>query len=85
MCVNCGVSNKLNCYEMNSSVLCYNEKKLILFILCFFLGYLGIYRFYSRRVGTGLLYMFTFGLFGIGIIIDLIRILCGSFYVKNKR
>ncbi|AFI32126.1 hypothetical protein Q7M_1370 (plasmid) [Borrelia crocidurae str. Achema] len=29
--------------------------------------------------------MFTFGLFGIGVIIDLIRILCGSFYVKNKR
>lgn len=48
-------------------------------VLCFFLGGLGIHRFYVGKVGTGLLWLFTFGLFGIGIIVDFIMILCGAF------
>lgn len=48
-------------------------------VLCFFLGVLGIHRFYVGKIGTGLLWMFTFGLFGFGEVIDFIMILCGSF------
>ncbi len=54
-------------------------KGWILAIICFFLGELGIHRFVVGKVGTGILYILTFGLFGIGIIVDFIMILCGTF------
>ena len=51
-------------------------------VLCFFFGILGIHRFYVGKVGTGLLYLFTGGLCGIGWLIDLIMTACGSFTDK---
>jgi TM2 domain-containing membrane protein YozV len=39
-----------------------------------FLGVCGLQRLYSGKIGTGLLYLFTFGLFGIGQIVDLFLI-----------
>ena len=35
-----------------------------------FLGLFGIHRFYQRKIGTGLLYLLTLGLCGIGVIYD---------------
>ncbi len=35
-----------------------------------FLGIFGIHRFYQGKIGTGLLYLFTLGLFGIGVLYD---------------
>jgi len=40
-------------------------------ILLTFLGLLGIHRFYMGKWGTGILYLVTLGLFGIGYIYDL--------------
>ena len=54
-------------------------KDWILATICFFLGELGIHRFVVGKIGTGILYLFTFGLFGIGLIVDFIMILCGTF------
>lgn len=48
-------------------------------VLCFFLGNLGIHRFYVGKVGTGILWFLTVGLFGFGSVIDFIMILCDSF------
>lgn len=51
------------------------KNKWVSFFLCLFLGYLGIHRFYEGKIGTGIIWLITFGLCGIGWIIDLISIL----------
>ncbi len=61
------------------------KSRLVATLLCFFLGGLGIHRFYVGKVGTGILYLFTGGLFGIGALVDFIMILCGSFTDKEGK
>jgi TM2 domain-containing membrane protein YozV len=43
----------------------------IAWLLCFFLGLLGFHRFYQAKFLTGVLYLVSGGLFGIGWIYDL--------------
>ena len=50
-----------------------NSMKWVDFLLCFFLGILGIHKFREGKVGLGLLYLFTGGLCGIGWIVDCIK------------
>ncbi len=51
------------------------KSKWVAFFLCLLLGWLGAHKFYEGKIGMGILYLFTMGLFGIGIIVDLIIIL----------
>ena len=43
-------------------------------LLCIFLGTLGVHRFYEGKIGTGILWLCTLGLFGIGWIVDIVMI-----------
>ncbi len=55
------------------------KNRAVAALLCFFFGFLGVHRFYVGKIGTGLLWLFTGGCFGIGALIDFIFIICGSF------
>ncbi|VEU60509.1 TM2 domain [Mycoplasmopsis bovigenitalium] len=55
------------------------KSKITAILLCFFLGGLGIHRFYVGKIGTGLIWLLTFGLFGIGAFVDFILIISGEF------
>ena len=56
---------------------------LTTFLLCLFCGGLGVHRYYVGKIGTGILYTLTLGLFGIGYLVDFIKILCGKFTDKD--
>lgn len=65
-----------NTNQMNAQMGSKKCDKWIALLLCIFLGYFGAHKFYEGKVGLGILYLFTFGLLGIGLVIDLIVILC---------
>lgn len=49
-------------------------------LLCIFLGEIGVHHYYVGRIGMGVLYTLTGGLFGIGWVIDIVKIIVGSFH-----
>lgn len=61
------------------------RKRGITLFLCIFFGYLGIHRFYVGKWGTGLIWIFTGGISGLGYIYDLIIIILGSFEDKEGK
>ncbi|MEB2282041.1 TM2 domain-containing protein [Lysinibacillus xylanilyticus] len=63
-----------------------SEKNYIaMILLCFFLGSLGIHRFYAGKIGTGILMIITLGGLGIWALIDLIMIIVGKFKDKEGK
>jgi len=59
------------------------KDKTVAILLSFFLGGLGVDRFYLGYTGMGILKLLTGGLLGILWLIDLIRICTGSLGPKN--
>lgn len=55
------------------------KSKTMTLVLCVFLGVFGAHRFYVGKIGTGFLWLITGGLFGIGWIVDIIKVLRGHF------
>lgn len=79
VCVKCGCAVK----KQESQTIIINESPsrewLVCLLLCFFLGYLGIHRFYVGKTGTGIAQLLTAGGCGIWALIDFIMILLGKF------
>lgn len=61
------------------------KSKFKVLILAIFFGIFGAHRFYTGKVGTGFLWLFTGGLVAIGWIVDIIAILSGAFCDKYGR
>ncbi|HLS33896.1 MAG TPA: TM2 domain-containing protein, partial [Brevibacterium sp.] len=63
-----------------------NQKSfLVTWLLAYFVGVLGIDRFYLGKIGTGILKLITFGGLGIWALIDLIMVLVGATRDKEGR
>ena len=56
---------------------------LTLFLLTFFVGVLGVHRFYTGKIGTGFLMLITLGGFGVWFLVDLILVVTGQFTNKE--
>jgi len=74
LCPKCGVRQKAAPGTQGTG---YNW--LTVFLLCFFLGGLGVHRFYTGHKGIGVAQLLTLGGCGIWAFIDLIMIITGSF------
>ncbi|MBF0594851.1 MAG: TM2 domain-containing protein [Candidatus Omnitrophica bacterium] len=62
-----------------------SRSRLASLLLCLFLGWLGAHRFYTGKIGTGVLMLCTAGGLGVWVIVDLIFIICGIFRDKQDR
>ena len=56
-----------------------DKSKMAALLICIFAGWAGGHYFYAGRIGMGIVYLITVGFFGIGWLIDIIRIACGVF------
>ncbi len=59
------------------------KSKTTTLLLCIFFGCFGIHRFFVGKVGTGILYLLTAGLWGIGWLVDILLIATDSFTDSN--
>lgn len=63
----------------NYTTMTSDKNKDTALLLCIFGGWLGLHQFYVGKIGKGLIYMCTFGFFFFGWVLDIIKILLGSF------
>jgi len=88
MPVNCQVCGAMNppgttvcekCYAATDPNAVYSDKnRTTALVLALLLGIVGGHRFYVGKTGMGILYIFTGGLFGIGVLVDVIKIITGD-------
>lgn len=61
------------------------EKKLTIILLCHFLGWFGVHRFYTGRKLSGVLMLLTLGGMGIWVLVDMGLIITGKFTDREGR
>lgn len=59
------------------------KSRSVALLLCLFLGFFGVHRFYVGKKITGVVWLLSVGVAGIGWIVDLVTIAIGSFYDVN--
>ncbi len=67
--------NDNNNQYMNNPLVRGPFNKNITLVLCVLLGWLGIHKLYERKYYAFILYFFTLGLSGVGIVYDFIKLL----------
>ena len=70
---------------LNSSTTTSTTDWLTLFLLTFFVGVLGVHRFYVGKIGTGFLMLLTLGGLGVWFLVDLILVVTGQFTNKDGK
>lgn len=58
-------------------------EKVPALLITIFLGGLGVHRFMSGKIGTGIIWLLTGGCLGIGYIIDIVQVATGKFTKKD--
>lgn len=83
-CPECGAPLKIANYQNQPASNRANEDRwLIALILCILVGSLGVHRFYTGNIVTGVLMLITLGGCGIWTIIDLIMIAANTYRDSN--
>lgn len=78
------IASEKNNDEMSSPAAAASGKsQLVALLLCLFVGFLGIHRFYLGYTWQGVVQLLTLGGFGIWALIDLIRIITGDLQPKG--
>ena len=82
VCMNCGVSVKKTAGNLAG------QDKVVIILVCLFVGYLGIHNFMMGEVKKGIfkiIMSFLCGIGGILAIIDLVKICMGSYVVDPDK
>jgi TM2 domain-containing membrane protein YozV len=84
-CHSCGWSSRASLPPVRVAVNPSDRSRLAALLLWVVLGWLGAHRFYVGKVGTGVLWLFSLGFLGIGVIYDLVLIATGEFRDDQNR
>jgi len=79
-CTSCGAGLGAKVYGNVSP-----KSRLAVTLLAWFLGQLGIHRFYLEKYGTAILMLFTLGGLGIWALIDFVIAVCGAMKDKDGK
>lgn len=79
-CPNCGTPLKYDNVQQQTNN---NDRWLISLLLCAFGGVLGLHRFYTNNIATGVIMLLTGGGCGIWWIVDLIMIAANTYRDGN--
>ena len=85
VCVKCGCATRNYAKKQSTEIdLDASPKsRLVALLLCIFLGFFGVHRFYLGKIGTGVVWCLTVGCIYVGWIIDIIMLACGKMTDKD--